>query len=243
MLSLKKIRQINAEADSRSDVLRLSMDAKDRVKIGEFSRQGKSYAKIKALDHDFGNEYITPQGIFIPKFDEFQMFFTRSSITANFIIDMLTIFWKNNRDRFKEVRKLVLNQDNGPECKSTRTQFIKRICEFSGKFNMEISLAYYPPYHSKYNPVERVWGNLEQHWNGSILDTVETVLKFAQSMRWKGNCPSVQLIENKYQTGIKLCKQTMNAYERIIDRDKELGKWFVDIKPEKCKKLILPELW
>jgi transposase len=243
MLSLKKIKQINTEADSRIDVLRLSMDAKERVKIGEFSRQGKSYAKIKALDHDFGNEHITPQGIFIPKLDEFQMFFTSSSITANFIVDMLTIFWENNKNRFKDVRRLVLNQDNGPECKSTRTQFIKRICEFSGKYNMEVSLAYYPPYHSKYNPVERVWGNLEQHWNGSLLDTVETVLKFAQSMKWKGNYPTVQLIENKYQTGVKLDKQTMNAYEKIIERDKELGKWFVEINPEKCKKLVSPELW
>ena len=131
MRSLKKIKQINTEADIRTDVLRLSMDAKERVKIGEFARQGKSYATIKALDHDFGNEYITPQGIFIPKLDEFQMFFTSSTITANFIVDMLTIFWENNKNRFKEVRKLVLNQDNGPECKSTRTQFIKRICEFS----------------------------------------------------------------------------------------------------------------
>lgn len=243
MLSLKKIKQINTEADECPKVLRLSMDAKDRVKIGGFSRGGKSYAKLKALDHDFGNEYITPQGIFLPKFDEFQMFFTNSSITANFIVDMLTMFWINNKTRFCEVRKLVINQDNGPECKSTRTQFIKRICEFSGKYDLDVVLAYYPPYHSKYNPVERVWGTLEQHWNGTTLDTVETVLKFAQSMKWKGNYPTVQLIENKYQTGIKLNRQTMDAYEKIIERDKELGKWFVEINPEKCKKLIMPTLW
>lgn len=57
MQSLKKIKQINDEADSCSNVLRLSMDAKDRVKIGDFSRGGSSYANVTANDHDFGGEY------------------------------------------------------------------------------------------------------------------------------------------------------------------------------------------
>ena len=52
------------------------------------------------------------------------MYFTRSSVTANFIVDMLIQFWTNNQHRFLNVKKIVLNQDNGPECKSTRTQFI-----------------------------------------------------------------------------------------------------------------------
>lgn len=243
MLSLKKIKQVNEDADKQKDVLRLSLDAKNKVKIGQFSRGGKSYATIKVFDHDFGNEFITPQGLFIPKLDEVQMYFTSSSITANFIVDMLVRFWEDNRHRFSHVKKIVLNQDNGPECKSTRTQFIKRICEFSGKFDLNVCLAYYPPYHSKYNPIERVWGILEQHWNGSILDSVSSVLKYAQSMKWNGNYPIIHLIENKYRTGIKLDKRTMDAYEKIIERDSELGKWFVEIKPEKCKKLIMPELW
>ena len=137
----------------------------------------------------------------------------------------------------------MLNQDNGPECRSTRTQFIKRICEFSGRYDLIVYLAYYPPYHSKYNPIERVWGILEQHWNGSILDSVDSVLKYARSMKWNNNYPAIHLIKNKYQTGVKLDKRTMDAYEKIIERDKELGKWFIEIKPEKCKKLIMPTLW
>jgi len=145
MLFLKKIKQVNEEADKQSDVLRLSLDAKDRVKIGQFSRGGKSYAKVQTLDHDFGNEFITPQGLFIPKLDEVQMYFTSSSITANFIVDMLIQFWTNNQHRFSNVKKIVLNQDNGPECKSRRTQFTRRMCGFSGKFDLNVYLAYYPP--------------------------------------------------------------------------------------------------
>ncbi len=110
MLFLKKIKQVNEDADKQIDVLRLSLDAKNKVKIGQFSRGGKSYAKVKALDHDFGNEFITPQGLFIPKLDEVQMYFTSSSITANFIVDILIQFWINNQHRFSNIKKIVLNR-------------------------------------------------------------------------------------------------------------------------------------
>lgn len=66
---------------------------------------------------------------------------------------------------------------------------MKRIIEFSAKNDVKVILSYYQPYHSKYNPVERVWGVLEKHWNGDILDSRETILKFAKTMPWKGKKP------------------------------------------------------
>jgi transposase len=36
--------------------------------------------------------------------------------------------------------------------------------------------AYYPPYHGKYNAIERCWGILELHWNGALLDSLDAVL-------------------------------------------------------------------
>ncbi len=50
------------------------------------------------------------------------------------------------------------------------------------------------PITSKYNPVERCWGVLEHHWNGSLLDSVETVEQFGASMTWKGLRPVVQRV-------------------------------------------------
>ncbi|MBA2285114.1 MAG: hypothetical protein H0W02_06510 [Ktedonobacteraceae bacterium] len=46
---------------------------------------------------------------------------------------------------------------------------------------MWMRLVVDPPYHSKYNPIERCWGILENHWNGDVLDSVETVVTFAQT--------------------------------------------------------------
>jgi len=54
--------------------------------------------------------------------------------------------------------------------------------EFVDQINRPIQLLYYPPYHSKYNPIERCWGLLEQHGNGSKLVDIEAMLSWASSM-------------------------------------------------------------
>ena len=77
---------------------------------------------------------------------------------------------------------------------------MKRMVDFAGRHQVNLRLAYYPPYHSKYNPIERTWGVLENHWNGTVLDEIDTVLQFAQSMTWNGHHPVVKLITQTYQT-------------------------------------------
>ena len=53
---------------------------------------------------------------------------------------------------FLYVKKFVINLGNGLPLNNHRTQFIKRMIEFSDKTELIIRLAYYPPYDSKYNP-------------------------------------------------------------------------------------------
>jgi len=219
--------------------LRISLDAKDRVKIGNFSRGGKSWKKKETLDHDFGGGIITPFGLYLPKEGLTNLYFAESKVTADFIVDVLIAFWEAHSIYYKKVHTLVLNLDNGPESHSRRTQFIKRLCEFSVETNLTIKLVYYPPYHSKYNPVERVWGGLEQHWNGSILDTKETVLNFASTFIWAKKRATVVLMEGEYKNGKKLTVKEMEQYEKAIDRfDDYIGKWFVTINPKKVREII-----
>jgi transposase len=51
---------------------------------------------------------------------------------------------------------------------------VKRLIDFGRRYGLTLQLAYYPPYHSKYNAIERCWGILEQHWNGALLESVAT---------------------------------------------------------------------
>ena len=126
---------------------------------------------------------------------------------------------------------IQIKVDNGPENSGIRTQFLKRMVEFADWTGKSIQLLYFPPYHSKYNPIERCWGILEQHWNGALLRNIETMLAWAQSMTWKGLKPIINLSQEIYQKGISLTKKAMKAIERRLLRNPNLPKWDILIRP------------
>ena len=124
----------------------------------------------------------------------------------------------------QHIRQLVIDLDNGPQNASFRTQFMQRMVEFADRNALEIVLVYYPPYHSKYNPIERCWGILEEHWNGTVLDTVDTVLHWARTMTWKAVHPIVQLLDNAYENGIRVAKKAFQKIEERLERHVSLPK-------------------
>jgi Rhodopirellula transposase DDE domain len=132
----------------------------------------------------------------------------------------------------------VINSDNGTENSTARTQWIRRLVEFSAKHQVTVKLACYPPYHSKYNPVERVFGVLENYWNGDPLTTVEKALGMAEGMTYKGVHPTATLISGSYPRGVRLSKTEMQPYEACIQRLSGLRKWFVTIPADSAAVLV-----
>jgi len=231
------LNKIHTVVKDDPDTVRLSIDTKDRVKIGEFSRGGESRVETQAHDHDFGDKYVVPFGIFNVKEKTAEIFISETKATADFMVDQLEKYWVSH-GYSNSGKTLLLNADNGPENSSQRTQFMKRMIEFSIENNTEVILAYYPPYHSKYNPIERVWGILEKHWNGALLDTKEAVVKYAQSMTYDKKHPVVSVVDEIYETGVKVSKKIMRIYEKVLDRMLGLEKWFVKISPKKAKEVL-----
>ena len=224
--------QLNQAADSAADVLRLSIDAKATVKIGPFSRGGKSRVAVAAADHDFAPEAtVTPVGILLPTLAELFVYGVTSKVPSDCLVDRLVQWWEAVRERFAHITTLVINLDNGPENHSRRTQFMQRLVDFVQQYHVTVRLGYYPPYHSKYNPIERCWGILENHWNGTVLDSIDTVHQFAKTMTWQGKPAIVELVTTVYETGVTLTKDAMQQVEAQIKRLPVLGKWFVDIVP------------
>ena len=224
------MKQRNEEADADEQVLRISMDAKATVRVGPFARGGKSRVPTKAADHNFEpRATVTPVGIFLPSSDELFLYGVTSKVTSDCLVDRLVDWWESVKERFSHITTLLINLDNGPESHSRRTQFMHRLVEFAQRSHLTIRLAYYPPYHSKYNPIERCWGILERHWNGALLDSLDAVIQSAGTMTWKGKHPVVALVTATYQTGVKLTKQAMDALETQFQRLPHLDKWFVDI--------------
>jgi hypothetical protein len=224
---------VHTLASHDNTVLRLSYDAKTAVKIGLFARGGSSRVPLTAWDHDFRPDtLVTPAGFLLPHFGDLFLYLTTSKVTSDFIVDALEDCWQRHLgSRFPQVRTLQLDLDNGPENHSHRTQFISRLIDFANTTGRRVELAYYPPYHSKYNPIERCWAVLEKHWNGSLLDSVDTVVHFAQTMTWRGLPPFVTLVTKTYQTGVKLTREAMRLCETHLERLPGLERWFVTIQP------------
>jgi hypothetical protein len=209
------------------------MDCKATVNIGEYSRGGKTRADNQATDHDMGcREKYTPFGIVNEDTGELHLTFGSSAKTSDFIVDALQSWWEQRPVHEREAISLLqIKADNGPESNGQRTQFLHRMVQFADAIATPIQLLYYPPYHSKYNPIERCWGILEQHWNGALLRDANTMLQWARSMTWKGIPPIVELSRTVYAKGIALTKGAMREVETRLLRNPELPKWDILIRP------------
>ena len=99
---------MNQAADAAPDTLRISLDAKATVKVGPFSRGGKSRVPTDAADHDFQPlASVTPVGIFLPERDELFLYGVTSKVTADCLVDRLEQWWEQVRERFVSIRTLV----------------------------------------------------------------------------------------------------------------------------------------
>lgn len=210
------------------------MDCKATVKIGDFSRGGKTRGDNMAADHDFGchAKYI-PCGILDEDHDQLYISFGDSYKTSDFIVDTLEDWWAGlTLQEQQDISQIQLKVDNGPESSGVRTQFLHRMVAFSTTIGRPVHLLYYPPYHSKYNPIERCWGVLETHWNGTKLTDSDTMLRWAGSMTWKGLNPVVKITKKMYQKGITLSKAAMRSVEKYLKRDSFLPKYDILIDPQ-----------
>lgn len=153
--------------------------------------------------------------------------------TSDFWGDCLRLWWDSVKDQFPHVLRLTIYLDNGPKNSGTRTQFLKRLIEFADWSGLEIHLVYYPPYHSKYNPIERCWSALQQKWNGVLLTCWEIVLTCALRMTWKGKHPTVLRLDGDYPTGVIVPKDEMQTLNKRLKRSESLGKYDILIRPLK----------
>ena len=201
--------------------------------IGDVSRGGLTRGDHRACDHDLGlHEKYIPCGIVDEDSARLCITFGSSFKTSDFIVDALEAWWAA-LDEAEQVTmaRLQITMDNGPESNGRRTQFLHRMVQFADHIGKPIHLLYYPPYHSKYNPIERCWGILELHWNGTKLVDVQTMLEWAKSMTWKGLHPIVELSRKGYQKGMALSKKAMQAIESRLERHPTLPKWDILIRP------------
>jgi len=203
--------------------------------VGEYSRRGQSRGTepVKALDHDMcAKEKLVPGGILEPVTGRALLFFGNSSKTSDFMADGISLWWEERKQDFSGLKTLVINSDNGPECSGRRSQFLLRMTEFADRTGLCVRLIYYPPYHSKYNAIERYWAGLEKSWNGYLLSTVDTVLNRAGNFVWKGMRTVARLLDGVYEKGVSVCRDEKPELESRLKRSTTLHWWDISIQPK-----------
>jgi transposase len=206
--------------------------------VGGKTRTDSDGKPAKGWDHDPpAKEKLVPFGILMIASGALTLLFG-SRETSDAWVDALKLWWRQVRVRFRHVKRLVIYLDNGPKNSGRRTQFLKRMVQFADWSGLEIRLVYYPPYHSKYNPIERCWSALEKKWNGVLLNCVEVVLQCARRMTWKGRHPTVKRLDGDYPDGVRVRAKEMEMYDARLERSAALPKYDITIKPSNTNRQV-----
>jgi transposase len=230
------VKQEREQVRNDPEALEISMDTKAKVALGEYVRGGKTRTDgdgegTKGWDHDPpAKEKLVPFGILMVASGALMLVFG-SRETSDAWVDAFQMGWLQVRARLGHIKRLVIYLDNGPKNSGRRTQFLKRMVEFADWSGLEIRLVYYPPYHSKYNPIERCWSALEKKWNGVLLTCLKVVLQCALRMKWKGRHPTVKRLHGTYPDGVRVSAKEMKPYEARLQRSAILPKYDITIKP------------
>jgi predicted membrane chloride channel (bestrophin family) len=200
--------------------------------VGGKTRTNADGEVAKGWDHDPPAKVkLVPFGILMVASGALMLIFG-SHETSDAWVDALEMWWRLVKADLGHVKRLVIYLDNGPKNSGRRTQFLRRMVEFADRSGLEIHLVYYPPYHSKYNRIERCWSSLEQKWNGVLLSSAEVVLQCARRMTWKKHHPKVECLEGVYPDGVRLTAKEMRPYEARLHRSATLPKYDIVIKPD-----------
>jgi Rhodopirellula transposase DDE domain len=203
--------------------------------VGGKTRTDSDGEVTKGWDHDPPAKVkLVPFGILIRATGALMLLFG-SAETSDARADALQLWWLQVRAGYGQVKRLVIYLDNGPKNSGRRTQFLKRMVQFADWSGLEIRLVYYPPYHSKYNPIERCWSALEKKWNGVLLNCLKVVLQCALRMTWKGRHPTIKRLPGEYPKGVRVAPKEMKEYEARLERSATLPKYDITIKPRSAE--------
>ena len=201
----------------------LSIDCKKKERLGNFYRNGKCFCTqaVKVYDHDY--EYLSegkviPQGIYDIQANKGYISIGGSSETADFIVDNLFWWWSEyGIHQYPDAKNILLLCDSGGANSYRHWIFKHRLQKFSSETGLTVIVCHYPPYCSKWNPIEhRLFSQVHRSMEGVVLSNYQTVQKLIEQTSTKTGLRVIARINLKnYETGIKVKKEELNE-QRIF---------------------------
>jgi len=215
----------------KSDNPIVSIDAKKRELIGPLFRAGTAYSKeeIASYDHDFphlATGVAIPHGIFDLKKNTAHINIGTSHETSEFACDSLKKWWiEKGRIDYPVATSILMLMDGGGSNSSRRYVFKEGLQNLVNEIGVEIRIAHYPPYTSKWNPIEhRVFPHVTRAMQGVILNDhamVKPLIEKAQTQT--GLKVSASIMDKVYEIGKKATAGFKESMK--IAFDDVLGRW------------------
>ena len=219
----------------------ISMDTKKKELLGDFYREGtiETRATIETSDHDFsstGEGVVIPHGLYDLGRNRGFIHLNTSHDTSELACDSLAAWWEQEgRVAYPGAEKLLVLCDGGGSNSATRYVFKEELQKLADRLGIEIRVAHYPPYCSKYNPIEhRMFPHVTRACRGVIFQTLETVRYYmAKAETATGLKVRVSILEKVYATG-RQCAAGFKTSMKIVF-DSILPKWNYRAVPSLCE--------
>lgn len=204
----------------------ISMDTKKKELLGNFYRDGKLYtqAPIDVLDHDFPSAkegVVFPHGLYDVGKNRGHINLGTSHETSEFACDSLEHWWiTRGRQAYPNARQLLLLCDGGGSNSARRYVFKEQLQALSERLGLEIRVAHYPPYCSKYNPIEhRLFPHVTRACQGVVFHTVGIVKHLMEKTATStGLQVTVDILNKEYEIGRK-CAEGFKQNMRLLFDD------------------------
>jgi hypothetical protein len=196
----------------------LSIDCKKKERLGNLYRGGKCFCTkaIKVYDHDYehlSQGKVIPHGIYDLQANKGYISIGASSETADFVVDnLLWWWWQYGIHQYPDARNILLLCDAGGANSYRHFIFKHRLMMFAKETGLSVIVCHYPPYCSKWNPIEhRLFSQVHKAMEGAVFSDYTTVLKMIeQTSTKKGLTVVVRLNLKQYQTGLKVAKDELD---------------------------------
>jgi hypothetical protein len=226
---ISRVRQVCVE----NGIPIISIDTKKKELVGNFKREGGVLCTSapKAFDHDFATfseGTIVPHGIYDIAHNTGYLTIGTSHDTSEFVCDNIEDCWNNHlRALYPDARILVVLCDGGGSNSSSHHIVKQDFISLADRIGMRIVVMHYPPYCSKYNPIEhRLFSQITRSWRGIPLLSVADACKRAADTVTKTGLKVFSRIVNKvYETGRKVSDDYSETLARRIVFDYDLHKW------------------
>ena len=216
----------------------LSIDTKKRELIGNFFRKGALWTRQtqRTFDHDFpsfADGVVIPHGLYDLRLNRGYVHLGTSHDTSEFACDCVQDWWlRFGRVEYLRATELLLLCDGGGSNSASTYLFKADLQALVNKLGMPVRVAHYPPYCSKYNPIEhRLFCHLTRACQGMIITGVGLVKQLMEKARTRtGLRVIVDVLDKVYQTGRKVAEEVKESLN--LFRDPFLPKWNYRILPQ-----------